>query len=72
MEMELDLFFVDGVLLVALMALGASLGHFIDKFVRTRCPALFRVAARFERRHPGLFDQDDFYCFFHKDALYGN
>ncbi|BDQ33847.1 hypothetical protein JCM14722_13890 [Pseudodesulfovibrio portus] len=72
MEMELDLFFVDGVLLVALMALGASLGHFIGGLARHRCPALFRIAARFERRHPGLFDQGDFYCFFRKGALYGS
>lgn len=72
MELEMELLFVDGVLLIALMALAASLGVFADRLARAKFPALYRLAARFERRHPGLFDGGDtFYCFFRKAALYG-
>lgn len=69
--MEMNMYFVDGIFLFVLMAVGASLGHFIARLARTRCPALFRLATRFEDRHPRLFDRGDFYCFFHKRALYG-
>ncbi|MBG0790557.1 MAG: hypothetical protein H0S80_08695 [Desulfovibrionaceae bacterium] len=73
MEMDLDLVFVDGVLLIALMAFLASLGHSIGRFIRAKFPTLSRMPARFERRYPQLFDEDDsFYCFFSKGALYGN
>ncbi len=68
MEMELDMFFVDGVLLMALMALGASIGHYFGELARTRFPGILRLAARFD---PASRDRGDFYCFFRKGVLYG-
>lgn len=71
--MEYDLFFVDGVLVFALLALLAGFGPVVGALLKECCPAAFRYARRFFRRHPALFaESDDFYCFFHKDALYGN
>lgn len=71
--MEYDLFFVDGVLVFALMALLAGLGPAVGALLKGCCPTAFRYARRFPRRHPVLFaESGDFYCFFHKDALYGN
>ena len=68
--MEMDLLFVDGVLLVALMSFLASLGHLVGRICGGRFPALRRVTARFERHHPVLCDRDDnFYCFFRRDAF---
>lgn len=70
--MEMEMYFFDGVLMIALMALGASLAGLADKLCRTNCPALYRLAARIKRRHSGLFEGgDNFYCFFPKAALYG-
>lgn len=71
--MEMDFFFVDGVLVFALMAFLARFGRAVGTLLQDCCPAVFRSARRFGRRHPDLFtESDDFYCFFHKDSLYGN
>ncbi|EGB15909.1 hypothetical protein DND132_2706 [Pseudodesulfovibrio mercurii] len=70
--MEIDLMFVDGLLVFAVMAFLASLGPIVGAFVKGCCPTALRSARRFTRRHPALFaESGDFYCFFHKDALYG-
>jgi hypothetical protein len=70
--MEFDFFFVDGVLVFALMAFLASLGPVVGALIKNCCPAAVRSVRRFGRRHPALFaESEDFYCFFHKDALYG-
>jgi hypothetical protein len=70
--MEFDFFFVDGVLIFALMAFLASLGPVLGSMFKACCPAAIGSVRRFGRRHPGLFtESEDFYCFFHKDALYG-
>jgi len=71
-SMEFDLFFVDGVLAFALMAFMVSLGPVVGAIFKACCPTVIRSARRFGRRHPALFtESEDFYCFFHKDALYG-
>ncbi|WP_338668327.1 hypothetical protein [Pseudodesulfovibrio methanolicus] len=70
--MEFDFYFVDGVFLFALMAFMASLGPIVGAKIKACCPTALRYARRFGRRHPALFtESEDFYCFFHKDALYG-
>jgi hypothetical protein len=67
------MFFVGGVLVISLMFLLASLGTAIRSFVENCCPVVSRMAARFARRLSCLFSEsEDFYCFFHKDSLYGN
>jgi hypothetical protein len=70
--MGFDFLFVDGVLAFALLAFLASLGQVVASFFKACCPTAIRKVRRFGRKHPALFtESDDFYCFFHKDALYG-
>ncbi|WP_319583175.1 hypothetical protein [uncultured Pseudodesulfovibrio sp.] len=70
--MEFDLFFVDGVLVFALMAFLASLGPVVGALFKACCPSAIRKVRRIGGRYPALFtESEDFYCFFHKDALYG-
>ena len=70
--MELDLYFAEAVFAFALTAFLAGVGHSLGGLLRRSCPAAFRFARGFGPRHPGLFaGPGDFYCFFHKDALYG-
>lgn len=71
--MEASMFFVGGVLVIALMFLLASLGTAVRTFVGNCCPFVSRMTARCSSRLSGLFTESgDFYCFFHKDSLYGN
>lgn len=70
--MELDMYFADAVLVFALTAFLDGMGSRVAGFLKGCCPSVFRRARRFGRRHPALFaESGDFYCFFHKDALYG-
>lgn len=70
--MEIDMLIQNGLMLGALMVFLGSLSPVVGPFFRNYRPSAFRLAARFGRRLPALFrESDDFYCFFHKDALYG-
>lgn len=70
--MELDVFVLDMVLPIALMAFLASLGHGIGRFCNVNCPAVSKAVAWASQRLSGLGDDTDtFYCFFKTEALYG-
>ncbi|AMK10538.1 MAG: hypothetical protein AB7E51_11095 [Pseudodesulfovibrio sp.] len=70
--MELDLYFADVLFVFALTAFLDGISSHMRGLLKERCPAVFRYARRFGRRYPALFaESNDFYCFFHKDALYG-
>ena len=69
--MEMESYFVDGVLLVAAVALLMGLESGLEKRFAVQRRALHRLAGRFEHRHPRLCDvADTFYCFFRRDAFH--
>jgi|GEM_PF-1147148 len=69
--MLLELYFVSGILLFAVIALAMAAEHrFAGHFFHRESISL-RLSRRFEQAHPDLCDsRDSFYTFFRRDRLH--